>query len=58
MMIASELAGFCAAHAALSLSQADSFIPMLAYANEFDERKMERLVGEDATQIVALEEIS
>lgn len=53
MMIASELAGFCAAHAALNLAQADGFTPMLAYTNEKDERVMERLAGEDAERIVA-----
>jgi hypothetical protein len=47
MITASELAGYFAAHAAWCLSDADSFTPMLAYSTEHDERRMERLAGED-----------
>jgi hypothetical protein len=48
MITASELAGFFAAHAIWSLSDANSFTPMLAYTTEDGQRKMERLAGEEA----------
>jgi hypothetical protein len=44
MITASKLAGFFAAHAILSVSDGETFTPMLAYTTENDERKMERLV--------------
>ena len=46
MILASELAGFFAAHAVWSLSESDSFSPLFAYTTEDGEKKMERLVGD------------
>jgi hypothetical protein len=48
MITAAELAGFIAAHAVWSLSDADSFTPMLAFMTVDDQRTLERLAGEDA----------
>ena len=48
MIAASELAGYFAAHAIWSVSDEDRLIPMLAFTNEKDEKKMERLVMDDA----------
>ena len=47
MITASRLAGFCAAHAAWSLSESDTFIPIFAYTDAENERKLERLVSEN-----------
>jgi hypothetical protein len=47
MITASKLAGYFAAHAILCVSDGENLIPMLAYTNEDDERKMERLIIND-----------
>ena len=52
MITASELAGFFAGHAIWCVSDGDTLIPMLAYTNEDDERKMERLVHDDLADAV------
>jgi hypothetical protein len=53
MITASELAGFIAAHAIWSVSDADGLVPMVAFTTEDGQRKLERLVSEDATKAVA-----
>lgn len=45
MITTSELAGFFAAHAAWSLSDADTFDPMVAYTTPDGKRGMERVIG-------------
>ena len=49
MITASELAGFIAAHAIWCVSDADGLTPMLAFAMEDGQRKLERLVSDDVT---------
>ena len=44
MITAFNLAGFFAAHAIWGVSDGEDLIPMFAYTDENDERKMERLV--------------
>jgi hypothetical protein len=53
MITAFNLAGFFAAHAIWCVSDGEILIPMFAYADENDERKMERLVvgGEPAAAV-------
>jgi hypothetical protein len=53
MITASKLAGFFAAHAVWSVSDGETLIPMLAYTGENDDRRMERLVGDDLQASVA-----
>jgi hypothetical protein len=54
MITAARLAGFFAAHAVWCVSDGETFVPMLAYTTEDDERKMERLVvNNDAQASVA-----
>lgn len=48
MITASELAGFVAAHAIWSVSDSDGLIPMVAFTTQDGERKLERLVFDDA----------
>lgn len=48
MITASELAGFIAAHAIWCVSDADGLVPMVAFATEDGQRKLERLVFDDA----------
>lgn len=48
MITASELAGFVAAHAIWCVSDADGFVPMMAFTTEDGQRKLERLVFDDA----------
>jgi hypothetical protein len=48
MITASELAGFIAAHAIWCVSDADGLVPMVAFTTEDGERKLERLVFDDA----------
>ena len=48
MITASELAGFIAAHAIWCVSDADGIVPMVAFTTEDGERKLERLVFDDA----------
>jgi hypothetical protein len=48
MITASELAGFIAAHAIWCVSDADGLVPMEAFTTEDGQRKLERLVSEDA----------
>jgi hypothetical protein len=48
MITASELAGFIAAHAIWCVSDADGLVPMLAFTTEDGQRKLERLVFDDA----------
>ena len=48
MITASELAGFIAAHAIWCVSETDGLIPMIAFTTEDGQRKLERLVYEDA----------
>jgi hypothetical protein len=48
MITASELAGFIAAHAIWCVSEEDGLTPMVAFATEDGERKLERLVFDDA----------
>jgi hypothetical protein len=52
MITASELAGFIAAHAIWCVSDADGLIPMVAFTTEDGQRKLERLVFEDAATAV------
>lgn len=52
MITASELAGFIAGHAIWCVSDADSLIPMVAFATEDGQRKLERLVSDDAGKAV------
>jgi hypothetical protein len=52
MITAAELAGYFAAHAIWSVSESDGLIPMLAFTDENDEKKMERLVTDDAAAAV------
>lgn len=47
MITAAKLAGLFAAHAVWCVSDGDLLIPMLAYTNENDERKMDRFVQDD-----------
>ena len=53
MITASELAGFIAAHAIWCVSDADGLVPMLAFTTEDGQRKLERLVFEDAGAAVS-----
>jgi hypothetical protein len=48
MITASELAGFIAAHAIWCVSDADGLVPMVAFTTVDGERKLERLVSDDA----------
>ena len=48
MITASELAGFTAAHAIWCVSDADVLVPMVAFTTEDGQRKLERLVFDDA----------
>src|SRR3954471_23566993 len=48
MITASELAGFIAAHALWCVSDADGLVPMVAFTTQDGERKLERLVFDDA----------
>jgi hypothetical protein len=48
MITASELAGFVAAHAIWCVSDADGLTPMVAFTTEDGQRKLERLVFDDA----------
>jgi hypothetical protein len=52
MITASELAGFFAAHAIWTVSDAEILMPMLAYTTEDGQRRMERLVGSDVQSAV------
>ena len=52
MITASRLAGVCAAHAAWSLSESDTLIPIFAYTNAENERKLERLVSENVREAI------
>jgi hypothetical protein len=52
MITASELAGFIAAHAIWCVSDADGLIPMVAFSTEDGQRKLERLVFDDARAAV------
>jgi hypothetical protein len=54
MITASELAGFIAAHAIWCVSDSDGLIPMVAFTTEDGERKLERLVLDDAGAAVEL----
>jgi len=54
MIMASQLAGFFAAHAIWSLSDGDGFIPMLAYTDADDKRNMTRLVFDNERDAVEL----
>jgi hypothetical protein len=47
MITAAELAGLFAAHAIWSVSEDESFHPMLAYTTEGGERCMDRLINDD-----------
>lgn len=48
MITASELAGFVAAHAIWCVSEVDGLTPMIAFTTEDGQRKLERLVFDDA----------
>jgi hypothetical protein len=48
MITASELAGIIAAHAIWCVSGADGLVPMVAFTTEDGQRKLERLVFDDA----------
>jgi hypothetical protein len=48
MITASELAGFIAGHAIWCVSDADGLVPMVAFTTEDGQRKLERLVFDDA----------
>ncbi len=52
MITASELAGFFAAHAIWSLSDAESFTPILAYTTEDGQRHLQRLAAPDTESAV------
>ena len=54
MIIASELAGFFAAHAIWCVSESESFIPMLAYTTEDGKREMMRLALDDVKAAIEL----
>jgi hypothetical protein len=54
MITASQLAGFCAAHAIWSVSDGATLIPILGYTIVNDERKLERLALRDLGAAVAL----
>ena len=47
MIAAAELAGVFAAHAIWSVSDGESFHPMLAYTTETGERRMDRIINDD-----------
>ena len=47
MIIASELAGFIAAHAIWCVSDADGLVPMVAFTTGDGQRRLERLVFDD-----------
>jgi hypothetical protein len=47
MITASELAGFIAAHAIWTISDAEGLIPILAFTTEDGQRKLERLASDD-----------
>src|SRR5438552_2728109 len=53
MITAFKLAGFFAAHAIWCVSDAETFTPILGYTTAEDERKMDRLVSNDAEVAVA-----
>jgi hypothetical protein len=53
MITTSELAGFVAAHAAWSLSEADGFAPFVAHTTEGGERKLTRFPFDDAATAIA-----
>lgn len=53
MITASELAGHFAAHTVWTLSEADSFHPVLAYTSEDWQRHMERVFAAEAQDAVA-----
>lgn len=52
MITASELAGFIAAHAIWCVSDGDGLVPMVAFTTEDGQRKLERLVLDDAAAAV------
>ncbi|KVT11688.1 hypothetical protein WT24_12660 [Burkholderia sp. MSMB1078WGS] len=52
MLTAFELAGFIAAHAVWCVSDADGFIPIAAFQTDDGQRKIERLVFDDAGEAV------
>ncbi len=52
MIKAAELAGFFGAHAILSVSDGDTLIPILAFANAEGKRSMERLLMGDLESAV------
>jgi hypothetical protein len=52
MISAAKLAGFFAAHAIWSVSEAATFNPMLAYTTDDGKRQMERLIADDAPEAV------
>lgn len=52
MITASELAGFIAAHAIWTLSEVDGLTPMVAFTTGDGERKLERLMFDDAGDAV------
>lgn len=52
MITASELAGYFAAHALWSLSDAETFHPILAYTTEDDAKHMERIITPTAEEAV------
>jgi hypothetical protein len=54
MITAFKLAGFFAAHAICTVSEHDTFSPMLAFTKEDGERSMMRLIGEDIPALVGL----
>jgi hypothetical protein len=55
VITASELAGFCAAHAVSSVADGGILTPILAYASMDGERGMQRLVpGNSFSEAVAL----
>src|SRR5262245_7810699 len=54
MITAFRLAGFFAAHAVCTVSEHNTFSPMLAFTKEDGEQHMMRLVGEDTAALVDL----
>jgi hypothetical protein len=52
MITASELAGFIAAHAIWCVSDADGLTPMVAFTTQDGQRKLDRLVLDDAAAAV------
>ncbi|AOI79042.1 MULTISPECIES: hypothetical protein [unclassified Burkholderia] len=53
MLTAFELAGFIAAHAVWCVSDADGLTPIAAFQTDDGQRKIERLVFDDAAEAVA-----